>query len=104
MGILHRLALKSRGGDGLRILLYWGLLEAMTSIQFVGNNGTLCFLQELLLLCVILQLLSFSRYFLSCVFINPFQAVSDGSHYREVRFAVDSGLVNTICRLHTSLQ
>jgi hypothetical protein len=31
----------------------------------------------------ILQLLCFSRYFLLCLFITLFQAVSDGSYYRE---------------------
>jgi hypothetical protein len=36
---------------------FTGSLEAMTNIQLVGNNGTLCFLQELL------QLVSFSSYF-----------------------------------------
>jgi hypothetical protein len=65
---------------------FTGSLEAMTNVQLVGNNGTLCFLQELLLLCVFLQLLSSFRYFLSYLFTDPFQAVSDGSHYREVRF------------------
>jgi hypothetical protein len=67
---------------------FTGSLEAMTNVQLVGNNGTLCCLQESPLLCVFLQLLSFSRYFLSCLFTNPFQAVSDGSHYRDVRFHI----------------
>jgi hypothetical protein len=35
---------------------FTGSLEAMTNVQLVGNNNTLCFLQESL---------SFSSYFLS---------------------------------------
>jgi hypothetical protein len=65
---------------------FTGSLEAMTNVHLVGNNSTICCLQESLLLCVFLQLLSFSGYFLSCLFTNPFQTVSDGSRYREVRF------------------
>jgi hypothetical protein len=50
---------------------FTGSLEVMINLQLVNNNDTLCFLQESLLFCVF-------NYF-----TNPFQAVSNVSHYRE---------------------
>src|SRR2546429_9594495 len=84
------------------VFYFTGSLEAITNVQLVGINCTLCFLQESLLFCVFLQLLSFSRYFLLCLFTNPFQAVpmeaiivKSASIISNIVRAVDSGLVNT---------